>query len=308
MPAGSLPFPIISNPVSSVIYARRHVWIPDDSAPSDYPSFGTGHYSADLLWYKHLGYQDGSYSWEGARRVGTEWNFKEVFPGRPGKLYAIENDDDLLWYNHVGRATGAASWAGPNVIGTGWRVQTLNPSSESFLGVFCDTRNGASLVVADRTAVIYAVQKDGLLLWYKHEGGIDGSASWANGGAPIVVGEGWVQGSKRVFSGCNGIIYLLADDGTLKWYRHVGFWDGTLEWEGPNVVGQGWGNFLNVFSIGLGIIYAIDQDGTLWWYKHNGYRDGSSDWEDRKKVGDGWNANGFYVVCNSVLLEWTHVG
>ena len=112
-----------------------------------------------------------------------------------------------------------------------------------------------------------------------------------------------MAGQQRVFSGCNGIIYLIGDDGSLRWYKHKGYLDGTFDWEPPLTVGNGWSAFANVFSIGGGIIYAVDPDGTLWWYKHNGYQDGSDDWEDRKRVGIGWNANGFRVVANSVSLK-----
>jgi Tachylectin len=154
-------------------------------------------------------------------------------------------------------------------------------------------------------AIVYAIRLDGTLEWYRHDGVSDGTSSWANGGLPKTVGSGWVAGHQRVFSGCNGIIYLIGDDGALSWYKHKGYLDGTFDWEGPSKVGDGWNNFHNVFSIGGGIIYAVDQDGTLWWYKHKGYQNGTTDWEDRKKVGDGWNANGFSIVCNSVYLKPT---
>src|SRR3954452_15864396 len=192
MPPVIPPGWITPSVISSVIYATKSTWISDDSSPSDIPTFPSGHYATDLLWYKHIGYENGSYSWEGARRVGTEWNFKEIFPGRSGKIYAIGHDDSLLWYNHLGKATGTLSWIGPRVVGSGWGISKINPPPQAFLGAFCDTRNG-EFFITDQAAVIYAVRADGLLLWYRHDGGGDGTINWANGGAPVVVGNGWVE-------------------------------------------------------------------------------------------------------------------
>jgi len=274
---------------------------------SDIPNFSNGHNTFDLLWYKHTGYADGSSSLDGARQVGNDWVFDQIIPGGNGRIYAVEGDGDLLWYDHLGTASGTFRWAGPRDIGDGWHIPTLNPAPRDLLGIFCDTRNGEELLTASsgRSSIVYAIRADGTLDWFRHDGASDGTSSWANGGQPITVGNGWVAGQQRVFSGCNGVIYLIGDDGILNWYKHKGSLNGTFDWEGPNKVGSGWNKFHNVFSIGRGIIYAIDHDGTLWWYKHNGYNSGTFDWEDRKRVSEGWNANGFSVICNSVYLKPT---
>jgi len=228
----------------------------------------------------------------------------KVVPSSLGRIYAVESDGDLLWYDHLGWGSGVFRWAGPRDIGDGWHIKTLDPTPKDFLGIFCDARSG-SFAALQAGSIIYAIRLDGTLEWYRHDGNRDGTSSWANGGQPKTVGIGWVAGHQRIFSGSNGIIYLIGDDGILRWYKHRGYSDGTFDWEGPSLVGEGWNNFVNVFSIGGGIIYAIDQDGTLWWYKHKGYQNGTPDWEERKKVGDGWNANGFRVVCNSFYLKPT---
>ncbi len=300
--------PVHTTGLADVIYALHTYWVTIESPPQEVPNFGNGYYTADLLWYAHKGYQDGAATWDGGRKVGNGWNFDAVFPGPAGAIYAVERDGDLLWYDHLGFATGATRWVGPRQVGSGWHIRSLDPSPSTFLGAFCDTRNGGGLLAAASSqVVIYAVRADGGLLWYRHDGGGDGSPVWANGGRGIQVGSGWVADQHRVFSGCNGIVYLIGDDGTLKWYKHLGYLDGSQEWEGPNVVGSGWSGFVNVFSIGGGIIYAVDQDGTLWWYKHNGYKTGTSEWEERKSVGTGWNGNGFSVVANSVDLNPTFI-
>ena len=66
---------------------------------------------------------------------------------------------------------------------------------------------GASFAVqlADRVGaasgggVIYAIQPDGKLLWYRHEGRDTGAAKWTSG-TGTEVGSGW-GGFKEVFSG-----------------------------------------------------------------------------------------------------------
>lgn len=299
--------PIFSRGLDSTIYALRPRFVENTLPPSEVPSFGNGHNTFDLLWYGHKGYADGSFSWDGGRHVGTDWVFDQIAPGAAGLMYAVEGDGDLLWYDHLGSVLGTFRWAGPRDVGDGWHIQNVDPAPRDLLGIFCDTKNGSPLLSALGGSIIYAVRADGTLDWFRHDGASDGTSSWANGGQPITVGSGWVAGQQRVFSGCNGIIYLIGDDGILRWYKHKGYQDGSFDWEGPNDVGNGWNNFHNVFSIGGGIIYAIDQDGTLWWYKHKGYQNGTSVWEDRKKVGTGWNANGFSVVCNSVSLNPTFI-
>jgi hypothetical protein len=146
---------------------------------------------------------------------------------------------------------------------------------------------------------IYFIGSNGLLKWSQHNGfntgaGLEDPSAWSG---PKDVGRGW-QGLQHVFSGGNGIIYTIADDGILRWYKHNGFRTGAgLEtpgaWEGPKDVGRGWGEVLQVFSGGDGIIYTISDDGILRWLKHNGFRTGAGlatpgAWEGPKDVGRGW--------------------
>ena len=56
--------------------------------------------------------------------------------------------------------------------------------------------------------VIYAIGPDGKLFWYKHEGHLDGSSSWANGAQPMQVGTQWNY-YKNVFGGADGVIYAI---------------------------------------------------------------------------------------------------
>jgi hypothetical protein len=105
-----------------------------------------------------------------------------------------------------------------------------------------------------------------------------------------------------------GLIYAVAGNGDLLWFRHEGRNDGSVRWTANHgrKVGAGWGNFQQVFSGGDGVIYAVQpvveashhvtggftpaSGGELWWFRHDGRNDGSFRWTDnhRRKVGAGW--------------------
>ena len=180
-------------------------------------------------------------------------------------VYAIFADGTLKWYEHKGFNTGvgferADSWGPPKNVGRGW---------DGFVDVFSGER--ASFMGSNRMARSSGTDTwDTRRVWDSRTPG-----SWAN---PRTVGRGW-SGYKHVFAGGQGVIYVIADDGTLKWYRHKAYLTGSgLEtpgsWEGPKDVGRGWGDVEQVFSPGDGIIYAVMPDGTLRWFKHVGYLDG----------------------------------
>ena len=54
---------------------------------------------------------------------------------------------------------------------------------------------------------------------------------------------------KQVFSGGDGVIYAIADNGDLLWFRHDGRGDGSFKWADNNArkSGVGW-NMKHVFS------------------------------------------------------------
>ncbi len=137
------------------------------------------------------------------------------------------------------------------------------------------------------TAWVYAVANNGDLFWYKQPPGAAAGTLGAWVG-PKQVGHGW--NFKTVLPAGGNAFYGLAADGTLHWYRHDGFNDGSVAWTGPTAVGQGWNGFRQVFSGSDGVLYAIQPNGDLLWYKHIGFRDGSNQWLGPKKVGNGWQS------------------
>ncbi|HEV7573587.1 MAG TPA: tachylectin-related carbohydrate-binding protein, partial [Thermoanaerobaculia bacterium] len=194
-----------------------------------------------LVWWRHDGAERGDGlstpgAWVGSRFVGRGWEgMTTVFGGGGNSIYGIDGDGLLKWYQHNGFNTGDASaWIGPKDVGRGW--------------------GGLQHVFPGGNGIIYTISDDGILRWYKHNGFLSGAGVQTPGAweGPKDVGRGW-GGLKHVFSGGDGIIYTISDDGILRWYKHNGFLTGAgLQnpgaWEGPKDVGRGWGGLKHVFS------------------------------------------------------------
>jgi Tachylectin len=152
-----------------------------------------------------------------------------------------------------------------------------------------------------------AIKPDGDLLWYAHDGFLDGSVQWRG---PTKVGNGW-GGFRHVFSAGEFVVYGVQPDGRLLWYRHDGAPVGgdVTTWVGQGEVASGWQIFDTVFSGGDGVLYGIRADGVLERRKHKGYLTGTADWEPTKAIGTGWK--GFRAVVgagNGVIYAFTNDG
>ncbi|MDQ6665135.1 MAG: tachylectin-related carbohydrate-binding protein [Acidobacteriota bacterium] len=164
-----------------IIYAISPV-VPASLATGIGPGMGRRPASGgDLMWYRHVGQQDGSFRWEGPKKVGTGWSgLTKVFSGGDGIVYGILENGDLMWYRHLGRGDGTFRWEGPKKVGAGWG---------SVVKVF-----------SGEDGVIYAAQDNGDLMWYRHDGRNDGSFRWASN-AGKKVGSGWYKFTlKQVFT------------------------------------------------------------------------------------------------------------
>jgi hypothetical protein len=249
-----------------------------------------------LKWYRHDGAQEGKASWQGPREVATGWNkYRFVFPGGGNIIYAITQDGILQWYRHKGFETGLGpevsdSWEGPNNVGRGW----------------ADVQK----VFSGGDGIIYAINRDGKLLWFRHNTFLSGAGLEAPGAweGPKEVGRGWGN-LKAVFSTGGGVIYTVTEDGKLHWYKHNGYLNGRgLESPGAwRQVELGlWGtSFKELFSAGSGIIYDLERDGILTWSIHKSYEVGffekspissiafdplnaNNNWQGGFPVGNGW--------------------
>jgi hypothetical protein len=118
--------------------------------------------SGNLLWYLHLGAADGTDRWKtAAAPIATQWNFKQVFSGGKGVIYAVTQDGYLRWYRHLGAAQGTPGLITTSdhrgYIGEGWNFKQVFSGGDG---------------------IIYAVTDAGKLLWYRHLGFEDGSDKW----------------------------------------------------------------------------------------------------------------------------------
>jgi hypothetical protein len=91
----------------------------------------------DLLYFKYLGLSDGSFSWGKTNaKIGSGWNFRQVFSGGDGVIFAITEAGDLLYFKYLGLSDGSFSWGKTNAkIGSGW----------SFAHAFAELRSPVQL-------------------------------------------------------------------------------------------------------------------------------------------------------------------
>jgi len=204
-------------------------------------------------------------------------------------IYGLTAAGELLWY---------PSWTDfslpPNVtdgkqVGIGW-------------GDFAHVFPGGD-------GILYAVTKDGALLWYRddqRDGSNDpsGNTGWA-AASGSQIGTGWA-GFSHLFSGGDGVIYAVRATGELLWYQDLkrdGSNDpsGSTGWAAAsgNQIGTGWNGFRHLIPGGGGVMYAVSAKGDLLWYRDD-QRDGSNDpsgstgWApgSAAKIGNGW---GFFT-------------
>jgi hypothetical protein len=206
-----------------------------------------------LLWYRHLGWQNGTTNWANGgtgRQIGVQWQqFVKVLAAADGQIFALNPDGTLLWYQYIltNAQTGAGSWhpSSGTQIGSGF---------DAFPRIFGGWNN-----------VIYAVNGDGVLFWY-HNAGPAGGFAWANNGNGRQIGAGW-KDYPAVFADPNGVVYGIFQSNELRWWRYIvqnyntgaGFWV-----NGGNAIpiGVGWGSDGQRIALSntTGVIYAVDLD------------------------------------------------
>jgi Neuraminidase-like domain/Tachylectin len=242
--------------------------------------------SGKLLWFRDnqrngTNASNGSTGWDprSGARISQGWqNFKFVFLGGDGIIYAVKPTGELLFYqdnlrNGSNAPDGSTGWH-PNSgkqIGYGW---------QNFKFIF-----------SGGNGVIYAVQPTGELLFYKDiardgSNAPDGSTGWhPNSGSQI--GSGW-QVFILLISGENGVIYGVLPTGELLWYQYLG--TGEFNWTNNNgsQIGTGWNNFRFLLSGGNGIIYGVHPTGEVRWYQYLG--NGEFNWHpnSRNQINQGW--------------------
>ena len=256
-----------------------------------------------LLWYKYTSVTSPNPdAWAPDLGAGIGlggWQqFKQVFGGENGVIYAIHPNGNLVWYKYTSLdSPDPNAWA--SGVGKGIGLGGWQQFEQVFGGY-----NG----------VIYAVHPNGNLVWYKYTS-LDNADpnAWAPGtGTGIGLG-GWQQ-FKQVFGGENGVIYAVHPNGNLIWYKYT-----SLDNPDPNAwalgMGKtisvgGWQNYTQVFGGENGVIYAVHPNGNLIWYKYtspdspnpNAWAPGSGTaiglggWQNYKQVFGGCNGLIYAIV------------
>ena len=229
--------------------------------------------TGELLRFDHWDTVEAAPRATAGQQIGEGWaDFRDIFAGGNGVIYAITPDGRLLWYRYTLDPSGGVHWDenSSQQIGFGWHA---------FPWVFS---GGGGL--------IYAVTPDGNVLYYRDVFGNganapDGSTGWGpNSGTAI--GFGW-SGFRHVLSGGDGVIYAVTGDGRLLWYGDE-LRDGT---NGPqatqgwasasgSAIGSGWDFFTHVFAGWPGQIFGCQTanwGGRLIQYRDQA-RNGTADW------------------------------
>ncbi|WP_107073158.1 tachylectin-related carbohydrate-binding protein [Streptomyces rubellomurinus] len=199
-----------------------------------------------------------------------------------GALYAVQPDGDLVMYsfNTDNHLSTPFDWhTSGTVVGTGWR---------NYIDILSGYWN-----------VLYAVQDDGAILWYEHDGAANEVNSWSG---PKVVeaatiqidnwidwrisgGSGWMYQVRRS-EGVGGGLKQAIPRITLESAYHAGYKTGEGSFSQPATLANQWSQYRIVFSGSNNVIFGISDDGRLWWHRHDPVH-GSL--EGPVEVGSGWD-------------------
>ncbi len=148
-------------------------------------------------------------------------------------------------------------------------------------------------MVPGGNGIVYAIQADGLLYWYRHLGWQTGAVSWANGGAGLQIGADWHQFT-TVLAAADGEFFAFRADGTLRWYRYIlsNANTGAGGWHpaSGSVIGSGFDRFTRIFGGFDNVLYCEDGSGNLYWYRYSA-GNGSVGWANGGnglQIGSGW--------------------
>jgi len=187
--------------------------------------------AGELFWYRHKDPKRDSVGFANngqAKRVGVGWSrFTQNFSGGAGIIYGINPQGQLFWYHHMDWTGGSGGFANG---GTGKQIG-IDIDWGRFTHVFSGGRG-----------VMYAIDSQGKLFWYRHNDWTGGSEGFANNwnGKQIGIDIDWGRFT-RVFSAGGGVIYAIDGSGNLHWYRHLDPTGGADRFAGRGkVIGTGW--------------------------------------------------------------------
>ncbi|MEH7351877.1 tachylectin-related carbohydrate-binding protein [Gottfriedia acidiceleris] len=196
-----------------------------------------------------------------------------------GVMMAVHPNGNLHWFCYEGNGIDA-NWHpnSGNVIGIDW---------QRFRHIFA--RPYSSGGYEERISIIiFAVEQDGNLRWYKYKGFGEEDpnfANWDTNSGKYVIGTDWHK--LRHVHGSGNNIFVIDENGDLRWYYYTGKGE-----EDPHYrnwhrnsgakIGRDWQDLDHVFggwtdierlsgALNWGhVIYAVDKNSNLFWYCYAG--------------------------------------
>jgi hypothetical protein len=191
--------------------------------------------SGQFKLYQHLRSLDNTAAAaiRGPVDVPASWNWNDylrLFGGGDGVVYAISHQGALIWHR-LDESSSPARWLGPVVVANGGWANLRHAFSGG--------------VLADGSAILYAITSGGALFWHRHPGFLTGAPGVS---AQAQVGSGWAD-YDRVFSPGDGHIYALNQSGTLLWTKHEGFTTGAPNWREAVPIASALQNSLQIIPL-----------------------------------------------------------
>jgi serralysin len=188
--------------------------------------------------------------------------------------------------------------------------------SEVYPDPFIDRVHFKSITAAEN-GVIYAVDYEGKMRWYKYTG-TPGNHKWAEGSGNVI-SRGW-NSFRYIVAGKNGAIFGVALNGDMYWYQYLGA-AGEEKWEkgSSTKISGGWNSFVEVMCGADNNLFALSANGDMIWYKYTGQK-GEHSWAEgsRSVIGGGWNSYKkifvdksnqiFGVTTTGDLILYTYTG
>lgn len=116
--------------------------------------------------------------------------------------------------------------------------------------------------------VLYGIGSQDALIWTR--------VSPAGVAAPAkTVGTGW-GGFRQVVGAGSGVIYAVTQGGDLLWYRHMGFLDGSVAWQGPYTVAHGFDRYVRLVAAAGGVLVGVRAGGSADYFHHRDWLTGVS--------------------------------
>ncbi|MGW5672944.1 N,N-dimethylformamidase beta subunit family domain-containing protein [Micromonospora sp. NPDC003776] len=155
-------------------------------------------------------------------------------------------------------------------------------------------------LVGGGNGVIYAIQADGSLLWYRHAGWQTAGSGWASGSGRRI-GSGWNQ-FLTVLGSTDGSLYGVRADGTIHYHRYVctDYTTGAGYWTGGRQIAQGLNRFPRVFGFD-GVVYGVDAEGALHGYR---YIPSTGRWTGGTRIGGNFKSYQLQADSSGVIYAW----